>query len=517
MKLQTSFQRKIAYLVALVGLLFGLYMLGSPATNQGDPTKGSPGGILARIRSDPEVGLSQVHLGEFDPTSEALKLATFGLRGVATNLLWQKAHRFKMKKDWNNLAATVEQITKLEPHFISVWIFQAWNQSYNVSKEFDDVRRRYEWVIDGIRFLQKGAEYNARRPRLPWEIGWVTSHKIGRADEHRQFRKMFREDKQFHDSLPKDFRVPGDDPRDNWLVAKAWYRKAEAVADTVGGKMTGKGPLIYRSNAPMCQMSYAEALENDGVFGERAKMAWRTALQEWLQYGTVDLPTGPNAKLQLNALERHEKAANDLAKKIDALAPGLRKQLETEKLDKLTHQQRAALDAAPQERDLTQLTLANEAQRMIRVTELEVAAKVPQDHRGKAVKMAREAAVHRATARLIGIRRHVVNYDYWRLRATMEQLDDVVGAHELFHKAEQVFEEQGELTIARQKYEQAFVKLHRVLQDDRFRSMIDDATFGGDMREVVERYERILELDDKGIPKDGPTAEFVSWFRREKP
>jgi len=39
----------------------------------------------------------------------------------------------------------------------------------------------------------------------------------------------------------------------------------------------GQSPLIYRSSAPMCQMNYAEALEKDGVFGERATNEWAVA------------------------------------------------------------------------------------------------------------------------------------------------------------------------------------------------------------------------------------------------
>ncbi|NIL99325.1 MAG: hypothetical protein GTO62_20065, partial [Planctomycetales bacterium] len=71
------------------------------------------------------------------------------MRGVAANILWEKVHRYKKRKDWTNLAAAVNQITTLQPNFISVWIFQAWNLSYNVSVEFEDVRDRYQWVIKG--------------------------------------------------------------------------------------------------------------------------------------------------------------------------------------------------------------------------------------------------------------------------------------------------------------------------------------------------------------------------------
>ena len=132
-----------------------------------------------------ESGLSQTQLGQIDPTSETIKLATFGLRGVAALVLWEKANDYKMKEDWANFAATLNQIIKVQPHFISVWIHQAWNMSYNVSVEFDDYRERYRWVIKGINYLKQGIKYNKNEPRLVWETGWTISQKIGRADEHK--------------------------------------------------------------------------------------------------------------------------------------------------------------------------------------------------------------------------------------------------------------------------------------------------------------------------------------------
>ena len=193
---EKSFWWKIGYLVAIAVLLVPLYVVGRPAT----PGVPGSGGELAQLRDDYQ--LSQKHLGQIDATGETLKLATLGLRGVAANILWGKANLYKMKKDWVNLEAAVNQITALQPNFISVWIFQGWNLSYNVSAEFDGYRDRYYYVIKGAKFLEEGIQYNDYQPRLPWETGWVLSHKIGRADESKQFRRMFKEDDAFHDELP---------------------------------------------------------------------------------------------------------------------------------------------------------------------------------------------------------------------------------------------------------------------------------------------------------------------------
>ncbi|MEA1950369.1 MAG: IRE (iron responsive element), partial [Planctomycetota bacterium] len=241
-----SFRRKIIYLIAIGLLLPVLYWLGHPEAQSTKDAKGSPGGKLAQIRREQKLSLTQ--LGQIDPTSETIKLATFGMRPIAANLLWAKANDYKMKKDWTNLSATLNQLTKVQPNIIEFWRFQGWNLAYNCSTEFDDYRQRYRWVIKGIEFIKLGQNYNDREPRLLSNIGWIISQKIGRADEHKQFRKMFRADDDYHGARPKD-------ERDNWLVGKRWYKKAEVMVDTMDVPITGDSPLIFRSKRPMCQMN----------------------------------------------------------------------------------------------------------------------------------------------------------------------------------------------------------------------------------------------------------------------
>lgn len=103
-------------LLALVGiavLLVPLSALSQPADSA------SKGGKLAKLRE--QFGLSQANLGEVDPTSEAMRLATLGLKNVAVTLLWDRANHYKKVEDWTNLSAVLEQMTKLQPNFYSVW------------------------------------------------------------------------------------------------------------------------------------------------------------------------------------------------------------------------------------------------------------------------------------------------------------------------------------------------------------------------------------------------------------
>ena len=203
---RSSLYRKMAYLLVICVLLVPIARLGVPATLD------EQGGRLAQLRAENDLGQSD--LGEIDPASETIRLATLGLRGVATSLLWNKAIEYKKKEDWTNFEATLKQLAHLQPYFIRFWQYQAWNLTYNVSVELDDVRDRYFYVKRGIEFLQEGTKHNRNSPYLLAELGWFIGNKIGRADEWRHYRRLFKADDDFH---PED-RPP--ELRDNWLVSR---------------------------------------------------------------------------------------------------------------------------------------------------------------------------------------------------------------------------------------------------------------------------------------------------------
>jgi len=83
-----SFVRKIVYLAGIALLLFPLYWLGQPAT------KDAPSRPLSLAQLRQSSGLSETQFGEMDPTGETVKLATFGMRGIAANILWEKANNY---------------------------------------------------------------------------------------------------------------------------------------------------------------------------------------------------------------------------------------------------------------------------------------------------------------------------------------------------------------------------------------------------------------------------------------
>ena len=120
-----------------------------------------------------EARLGQADLGAIDPASETIRMATLGLRGIAVTMLWNKANEYKKTEDWTAFQATLEQLARLQPYFVKVWQYQAWNLSYNVSVELDNVRDRFYYVKQGIEYLQDGIDYLRDNPDAAGRPGLV--------------------------------------------------------------------------------------------------------------------------------------------------------------------------------------------------------------------------------------------------------------------------------------------------------------------------------------------------------
>ena len=94
------------------------------------------------------------------------------------------------KNQWNELELHVRTLTKLQPHFITPWIFQSWNLSYNVSVESDRVNDKYFYITRGIELLAEGERQNRDNPDMRWSIGFFTQHKICQSDETNVLRSL---------------------------------------------------------------------------------------------------------------------------------------------------------------------------------------------------------------------------------------------------------------------------------------------------------------------------------------
>ena len=160
-----------------------------------------------------------------------------GFRGIVADILWLRAEEHKKDHDWDRLKTTVELITKLQPHFLSIWTFQGWNLAYNVSVEWDAPEDKYTWIKEGIKFVQEGVEKNRRSPDLIWDTAWIYYHKLGFSDESIILRRLFRDDE---DEAFKTY----DDPATGHPVESATTISSWATAGSAGrSTWSMKGPI----------------------------------------------------------------------------------------------------------------------------------------------------------------------------------------------------------------------------------------------------------------------------------
>jgi hypothetical protein len=488
--------RKVAYLSALLLLAIPIIYLGAPST------KVEAGGKLAQLRTENRLG--QADIGAIDPASETIRLATLGLRGVAVTMLWSKANELKKTEDWTGFQAALEQLARLQPYFIKVWEYQAWNLSYNVSVEVDNVRDRFYYVKQGIQYLKEGIGYNRDNPTLLDDLGWFTGNKVGRADEHAIYRQLFK--------LDEDLNPEGDlTARDNWLVSKGWYEQAVKSVDVGGQPLGTKNPTTFFDSPARSQISYAEAIETEGVFGQLAKRAWQEGAKLWREYGERDMPSTEEFTIALLDLQKWQDEEKKLRAELDAMSPGLDVQMKDEAVAGFTPEQRAIYETPPTNPTAEESKLQQEVSAAVDVTLAEIAARIAKEQPDKAAEARRLATgIDNARRRVGSIEsnRDVSNYEYWRIRCDLEQTPEALNARRLAHEAKRQFDE-GDLLGAKDLYERSFDDWSKALAQ--FPELPIDSTTGSDIVDVVEEYVLVLNQMDLRLSDEEVADRFALW------
>jgi hypothetical protein len=158
----------------LLLLLIGMLLVGAGFVQQS----------LNRDRD--RLGLTRVQpLENAPPVLAFTTVALGGFRGLISNALWMRASDLQEEDKFFEMAQLADWITKLEPHFVHVWLVQAWNMAYNISVKFKESAPgqfpdRWRWVKAGIELLRdQGLEYNKNETLIYRELAWLFQHKIG--------------------------------------------------------------------------------------------------------------------------------------------------------------------------------------------------------------------------------------------------------------------------------------------------------------------------------------------------
>src|SRR5436853_4484320 len=132
-------------------------------------------------RDRESLGLTRIQpLENAPPVLAFTTVALGGFRGLISNALWIRASDLQDEDKFFEMAQLADWITKLEPHFVQVWLVQAWNMAYNISVKFKDYADRWRWVERGIELLRdQGLRYNPNETLLYRELGWFFQHKMG--------------------------------------------------------------------------------------------------------------------------------------------------------------------------------------------------------------------------------------------------------------------------------------------------------------------------------------------------
>ena len=188
-----------------------------------------------------------------------------------------------------------------------------------------------------------------------------------------------------------------------------------------------------------------------------------------------------------------------MVKQLEALAPGLRQKIRKEKEAQLTDEQRTALSIPIAERSDLQKKAAHKAQDQLQVTEEEMARRIIEPEKRASIRqLYRDLTRAEEMAAIIGWHRRKVNFDYWRLRAEVEQTEEVMAARRAVYSADQDFN-RGKLQSAKENYEQGLAQWRRAL--DAFPAIARDGTFRWELVEVIERYRGLLEKCNEPFPK----------------
>jgi hypothetical protein len=477
--------RKIGYIFAIVALLLPLFALGKPST-----------GLIGQLRTKHKMG--QASLGKLDPTSESMRLATLGLKGPASTILWLRADYYKEEKYFDRFAATLNQISLLQPHFVSVWDFQAHNLGYNVAPEFEDYRQRFEWVKKGIDYLVKGTKYNERKPILQYSIGQqYFGHKMGKADEKLQYRNLFSNDTEFHDYL-KDQGLVGldtsargyDQKPDNWLTGRLWLNQATDLYEA--GATIKKSPHLLYSYAPAWRMYYGEAIESEGILDASAALAWKQGGEEWSQFGKRALYQFSQGRdLTLLGNSSHSEELQKLSREYEGIANDAKASATEEMRRSLSQEERDLLDTpqsdVPSEKAEAYYMLRERSKPSAQL----IASKLTPAKQSEALRLSAAMSQVSELARLTDSYRSQVNYDYWELRAKLEQKDEMIKARKLVYDADKLID-QADVKGALDLYEEAWVYWDWVFR--RYPIMMSEE-IGDDVFKSLNRYRKLLDQE----------------------
>lgn len=127
------------------------------------------------------------------PPEYAFAVQVLGaFRGLITDIAFIRAEQFKEQGRYFDAAQLAEWICLLQPHFPTVWEFNAWNMAWNISVTTFTPEERWNWVYNGVKLLRdRGIPLNPRAVNLYKQLAWTFNNKMGEpTDEYHMAYKI---------------------------------------------------------------------------------------------------------------------------------------------------------------------------------------------------------------------------------------------------------------------------------------------------------------------------------------
>jgi len=114
-------------------------------------------------------------------------------RALVVDYLWIGLEEMKQEGRYFDAQQRAEWICRLQPNMPGVWVFQAWNMSYNISVAMNTAEDRWRWVRNGLELLRdRGIPLNPNSRALYHQLAWIYHHKVGGTsdDYHWYYKKQ---------------------------------------------------------------------------------------------------------------------------------------------------------------------------------------------------------------------------------------------------------------------------------------------------------------------------------------
>lgn len=203
--------------------------------------------------------------GEVELLGSVVRLGLTGSRGLVTCVLWHSAFEAQKKNQWNELEVIVRALTRLQPHFITPWLFQSWNLAYNVSVEADRPRDKYFYIARGVELLAQGERQNLHQPDLRFNLGFYQQQKIGKSDETNYLRSLYQ-----LSMIPPSERDPGrfwkrnerDEPELNYEELRKFFEDhpqlVRRLREGMYKEMPGERKKLFTCDTPRDLVQFLE-------------------------------------------------------------------------------------------------------------------------------------------------------------------------------------------------------------------------------------------------------------------